>query len=155
MSVRQIVIGSDHAAVALKAEIVSDLKAAGHSVEDVGTFTPDSVDYPDIAGQVSAAVTSGAGKMGILLCGTGIGVAIAANKFHGIRAATCHDTTTARLSRQHNDANVLCLGGRILGSAVALDIVKCWLATPFEGGRHERRLLKVEAIEKLEKKEPR
>mgnify|MGYP001576695495 FL=1 len=97
-------------------------------------------------------MTSGAGKVGILLCGTGIGVAMAANKFPGIRAATCHDITTARLSRRHNDANVLCLGGRILGSAVALEIVKCWLATPFEGGRHERRLLKMEAIEK---KEPR
>ena len=150
MNTRNIVVGSDHAAVALKAEIVADLKAAGHSVEDVGTFTADSVDYPDIAGQVAAAVISGPGKMGILLCGTGIGVAIAANKYAGIRAATCHDTTTARLSRQHNDANVLCLGGRILESAVALDIIRCWLVTPFDGGRHEGRILKIKAIEKKE-----
>jgi len=150
VSARRIVIGSDHAAVALKAEIVKELTAAGHSVEDVGTFTTDSVDYPDIAAQVAAAVTTGTGAAGILLCGTGIGVAIAANKCHGIRAAVCHDTTTARLSRQHNDANVLCLGGRIIGSAVALDIVNCWLATSFDGGRHERRILKISAIEKKE-----
>lgn len=152
MSAIQIVIGSDHAAVALKAEIVASLKAAGHSVEDVGTFTSDSVDYPDIAGQVATAVVSGAGKVGILLCGTGIGVAIAANKYHGIRAATCHDMTTARLSRQHNDANILCLGGRIVGPAVALDVVNCWLATPFDGGRHERRILKMKAIETKEQR---
>ena len=147
MSVRQIVIGSDHAAVTLKSEIVAELKAAGHSVEDVGTFTMDSVDYPDIAGKVSAAVTSGADVVGILLCGTGIGMSIAANKHFGIRAALCHDVTTARLSRQHNDANVLCMGGRILGTAVAFDIVNCWLATSFDGGRHQRRLLKIEKKE--------
>jgi len=150
VSTSRIVIGSDHAAVALKAEIVADLRASGHSVEDIGTFTADSVDYPDIAGRVATAVAAGDGKVGILLCGTGIGMAIAANKFHGIRAANCHDTTTARLSRQHNDANVLCLGGRILGTAVALDVVKCWLATAFEGGRHERRVLKMKEIEKKE-----
>ena len=150
MSARRVVIGSDHAAVALKSVIVDDLKAAGHLVEDVGTFTADSVDYPDIAGQVATAVTADASKVGILLCGTGIGVAIAANKFHGIRAAVCHDVTTARLSRQHNDANVLCMGGRILGTQVAIDVVNCWLATSFEGGRHERRVLKMKEIETKE-----
>ena len=150
MSARQIVIGSDHAAVALKTEIVKELVAAGHAVEDVGTHGTVSVDYPDIAGKVAAVVVANADKVGILMCGTGIGVAMAANKHAGIRAAICHDVTTARLSRQHNDANVLCLGGRIVGIAVALDIVQCWLTTPFEGGRHQRRILKIDAIEKKE-----
>jgi ribose 5-phosphate isomerase B len=147
MSTTPIVIGCDHAAVALKDEIVKELRASGAQVEDVGTFSGESVDYPDFAAQVAGRVRSGAFQHGILLCGTGIGVSIAANKVPGIRAALCHDATTARLSRQHNDANVLCMGGRIVGLAVAMDIVRTWLSTSFEGGRHVRRLQKIEAIE--------
>ena len=143
----RLAVGCDHAAVAMKNEIVRDLRAAGMQVEDVGTLNLDSVDYPDLAALVAARVASGAADLGIALCGTGIGVAIAANKVHGIRAAVCHDVTTARLSRQHNDANVLCMGARIIGPSVAADIVKEWLAAGFEGGRHKRRVDKIEALE--------
>ena len=144
---RTIVIGCDHAAVDLKEDIVADLRSAGARVEDVGTTGPESVDYPDFAERVARRVVSGEAERGILLCGTGIGVCIAANKVPGIRAALCHDVTTARLSRQHNDANVLCLGGRTMGRTVALEIVGTWLSTPFTEGRHRRRLEKIEAIE--------
>ena len=143
----KVAIGSDHAAVAMKEDIVKELRAGGAQVEDVGTFTGDPVDYPDFAAEVSSRVKNGTADRGIVLCGTGIGVAIAANKIHGIRAAVCHDVTTARLARQHNDTNVLCLGSRILGPAVAADIVKMWLATGFEGGRHQRRIDKIEALD--------
>ncbi|HEY3176303.1 MAG TPA: ribose 5-phosphate isomerase B [Candidatus Polarisedimenticolia bacterium] len=147
MSTTRIVIGCDHAAVALKDEIVKELRGSGQQVEDVGTFTGDSVDYPDFAAMVAGLIRSGTADLGIVMCGTGIGVSIAANKLPGIRAALCHDVTTARLARQHNDSNILCMGGRVLGSAVALDIVRTWLSTPFEGGRHLRRIRKIEAIE--------
>ncbi|HZI92690.1 MAG TPA: ribose 5-phosphate isomerase B [Patescibacteria group bacterium] len=143
----RLAVGCDHAAVAMKDDIVRDLRGAGLQVEDVGAFNQDSVDYPDFAALVAARVTSGAADLGIALCGTGIGVAIAANKIRGVRAAVCHDVTTARLSRQHNDANVLCMGARIIGPAVAADIVKEWLAADFEGGRHKRRVEKIEALE--------
>ena len=143
----RIAIGCDHAAVALKDQIVKELKASGHPVEDLGAFGTESVDYPDFAAAVSRRVASGAADRGILICGTGIGMSMAANKFPGIRAAVCHDATTARLSRQHNDANVLCLGARIVGPAVASDIVAAWLAAGFEGGRHQRRIDKISALE--------
>lgn len=148
MSALRVAIGADHAAVSMKDDIVRELRASGMTVEDVGTFTGESVDYPDFAAKVARQVASRAVDRGIILCGTGIGVSIAANKLPGIRAALCHDVTTARLARQHNDANVLCLGGRILGPAVAMDIVKTWLATQFEAGRHQRRVLKIEALER-------
>jgi len=148
MTRHKIVIGADHAAVQLKDHIVDRLKSSGEQVEDVGTFTTDSVDYPDIAARVAGRVAEGAATVGVLLCGTGIGVSIAANKVAGIRAALCHDVTSARLARQHNDANVVCLGGRLIGPAVAMDIVTTFLETRFEAGRHQRRLDMIADMEK-------
>lgn len=142
-----IIIGCDHAAVGLKNDLAAELRSTGAQVEDVGTTGSEPVDYPDVAELVGRRVASGEAERGILLCGTGIGVCIAANKIAGVRAALCHDVTTARLSRRHNDANVLCLGGRTIGPAVALEIVRTWLGTPFEEGRHRRRIEKIEAIE--------
>ena len=147
MKKHRVAIGSDHAAFALKDALVKELRAAGMQVEDVGAPSTDSVDYPDFASLVAARVVARTSDRGILLCGTGIGMSIAANKFPGIRAAVCHDVTTARLARLHNDANVLCLGGRIIGYAVASDIVRTWLGTEFEGGRHKGRIEKIEALE--------
>ena len=142
-----ICIGCDHAAVSAKDEIVKELRAADHDVDDMGASSSDPVDYPDVAALVAERVSAGAAERGILLCGTGIGVCIASNKIPGIRAALCHDITTARLSRQHNDANVLCLGARTTGIAVAMDIVRAWLAAEFEAGRHLRRIEKIAALE--------
>jgi len=143
----RIAIGADHAAVVMKDLLVAELRQAGARVEDLGTNSSESVDYPDFASLVAARVVSGGVDKGILLCGTGIGMSIAANKIHGIRAALCHDVTTARLARLHNDSNVLCMGGRILGQAVASDIVRTWLSTQFEGGRHQGRVDKIESLE--------
>ncbi len=142
----RICIGCDHAAVSAKDEIVKELRAADHDVDDMGASSSDPVDYPDVAALVAERVSAGAAERGILLCGTGIGVCIASNKIPGIRAALCHDITTARLSRQHNDANVLCLGARTTGIAVAMDIVRAWLAAEFEAGRHQRRIEKIAAL---------
>ena len=136
----KIALGSDHGGFALKREIADWLKEAGHEVLDLGNEGTASVDYPDYADKVCRAVLSGGCERGILICGTGIGMSMAANRHRGIRAALCHDAFTARMSREHNDANVLCLGGRVLGPALALDIVAVWLATAFEGGRHQRRI---------------
>ena len=116
-------------------------------VKDVGTFGTDSVDYPDIAEKVCADVTSGAADRGIVLCGTGIGISIAANKIKGIRAALCNDVYSARMSREHNNANVLAMGGRVTGFGPADEIVRVWVATEFAGGRHERRVNKIMALE--------
>ena len=129
-----IVIGCDHAAVTLK-EIVKTYLAdkAGIEVKDVGTFTTDSVDYPDYAIQVARAVSDGTYERGILICGTGIGMSMAANRFPRVRAALCNDLFAARLSRQHNDANILVMGGRVIGDVLAVEILKTWLETPFEG----------------------
>ena len=135
-----IAVGSDHGGFALKSEIVRYLIDAGHEVNDVGCVSEDSVDYPDFAERVCSAVMAGQSARGILICGTGIGIAMAANRHRPIRAALCHEAFTARMSRAHNDANVLCLGGRVLGSALALDIVRVWLETEFAGGRHLRRI---------------
>ena len=148
----RVAVGSDHAALEAKNVIVNELRGAGIGVEDLGTHTSEPVDYPDVAEQVSRRVATGGADRGIVLCGTGIGVSIAANKVPGIRAALCGDVTTARLARQHNDANVLCLGARISGSAVLLEIVKTWLATEFEGGRHRGRVEKISALEALANK---
>lgn len=142
----RIAIGSDHAGVALKSEICSSLQQAGHSVEDFGAYNTAAVDYPDIAVKVADCVLDGA-DAGIVVCGTGTGIAIAINKIPGIRAAVCREEYSARMSRQHNDANVLALGARITGGGLALDIVNAFLNTSFEGGRHQRRLDKVKELE--------
>ena len=145
----KITIGSDHGAVQLKEEVKMVLKEFGEiEVKDVGTFGTDSVDYPDIAEKVCADVTSGAADRGIVLCGTGIGISIAANKIKGIRAALCNDVYSARMSREHNNANVLAMGGRVTGFGPADEIVRVWVATEFAGGRHERRVNKIMALEK-------
>ena len=144
----KITIGSDHGAVQLKEEVKMVLKEFGEiEVKDVGTFGTDSVDYPDIAEKVCADVTSGAADRGIVLCGTGIGISIAANKIKGIRAALCNDVYSARMSREHNNANVLAMGGRVTGFGPADEIVRVWVATEFAGGRHERRVNKIMALE--------
>ena len=135
-----VAIGCDHAGPALKATLRAALEAAGHKVLDFGTDGPDSVDYPDFALAVATAVEQGRARFGVLVCGTGIGISIAANRNPGIRCALVHDTTGARLSREHNDANVIALGARVIGPEVALDALRAFLATPFAGGRHERRV---------------
>ena len=144
----KITIGSDHGAVELKEEVKKVLaECKDIEVRDVGTFTTDSVDYPDIAEKVCADVTSGAADRGIVLCGTGIGISIAANKIKGIRAALCQDVYSARMSREHNNANVLAMGGRVTGFGPAGEIVRVWVQTEFLGGRHERRVNKIMALE--------
>ena len=140
----KIVIGSDHAGFPLK----EALKKAIRGMRDIGTGSADSVDYPDFGARVARAVASGEYDRGILICGSGIGMSIVANKFPGIRAALCTDTEAARLSRMHNDANVLVLAGRRTDPETAVAITRVWLDTPFEGGRHERRLEKIRNIEK-------
>jgi len=144
-----IAIGSDHGGYNLKMEIIKHLEKNGYEVKDFGTSSCDSVDYPDIALPVAKAVISGECEKGILVCGTGIGISIAANKVPGIRAALCTDSFMARLSREHNDANVLALGGRIIGTELALDIVDVWLKTEFSGGRHKTRIDKISQIENI------
>jgi ribose 5-phosphate isomerase B len=143
----RVAIGSDHAGFALKEEVKEYLVRAGVEVGDMGTVSRDSVDYPDYAEKVAIEVRDGKVDLGILMCGTGIGVCIAANKVHGIRAAPAWNPEIARLSRLHNDANVLCLPGRYMDPTLAIEIVKVWLATPFEGGRHQRRVDKISALE--------
>ena len=138
-----IVLGSDHGGLALKKEILPFLVREGHQVNDVGCYTEESVDYPDFAEKVCTEIIEGRSSCGILVCGTGIGMSIAANRYRQIRAALCHESFTARMSREHNDANVLCLGDRVLGVALALDIVTTWLQTEFLGGRHLRRITKM------------
>ena len=143
----KIGIGADHGGFALKTIVVRHLELKGHEVYDYGCDTPSSVDYPDFALPVSQAVVVGQVDAGILICGTGIGMSMAANKVRGIRAAVCGDTYSARMSRQHNDANILCMGGRVLGEGLALDIVDTWLTASFEGDRHKRRVDKLAQIE--------
>lgn len=143
-----ITIGSDHGAVALKDEVKMVLKEYEDiKVTDVGTFGTESVDYPDIAEKVCADVTSGKADFGIVLCGTGIGISIAANKVKGIRCALCNDVYSAKKAREHNNANVLAMGGRVLGFGPAGEIVRAFVEGSFEGGRHERRVNKIMAIE--------
>ena len=134
-----IIIGSDHGGFNLKAEIISHLKANGYEIEDLGCYNLESCDYPVIAKSVAEEVLKTSNK-GILICGTGIGVSIAANRYNGIRASHCTDTFTARMTRMHNDSNILCLGERITGVGLAKDIVDIWLNTDFEGGRHQKRI---------------
>lgn len=144
----KLAIGADHGGVELKQEILKFLQSVNNiEVADYGTMTRDSVDYPDYGRAVSEAVSQGTVDRGILICGTGIGMSIVANRFPRVRAALCHDNFTARMSRLHNDANVLVMGERVIGRGVALDIVKAWLETEFEGSRHQRRLDKIREIE--------
>jgi ribose 5-phosphate isomerase B len=145
--VSTIAIAADHAGVSLKAELVAELKKLGHEVVDLGPATTESVDYPDFAAKVTAQVTSGAASLGVLVCGTGIGMSIAANKVPGIRAAVCRTEFEARATRQHNDANVLCLGQRVTGGGLAVEIARAFVSTGFEGGRHQARVAKVTALE--------
>jgi ribose 5-phosphate isomerase B len=139
-----IIIGSDHAGFDLKERLKESLERRGFQVEDVGTRSPDSVDYPDFAHKVAEAIASGRRRRGVLACGTGIGVAMAANRHAGVRAAVVWNEETARLSREHNDANVLALGGRTLAPALAERVLDVWLETPFADGRHTRRVAKIE-----------
>jgi ribose 5-phosphate isomerase B len=144
----KVIAGSDHAGLALRAEAVKVAKAAGLEVEDLGPFSGDSVDYPDYARQVAEAVVAGRARLGILVCGTGIGMSIAANKVKGVRAAHCTTEFEARMARAHNDANVLCIGERVLGLGLGAAVVKAFLETPFEGGRHDRRVQKMREMER-------
>lgn len=136
----RIAIGSDHGGYEYKEQIVSHLKGKAYECVDVGTYSTDSCDYPVIARAVTTKITTGEADRGILICGTGIGMSIVANKVKGIRAALCGDTFSARASRAHNNSNVLCLGERVIGINLAMDIVDIWLESKFEGGRHQRRV---------------
>jgi len=137
-------IGTDHAGIELKDWTVELLRSKGYEVEDFGPYTKDRVDYPDYAHKVATAVLEDEGSHGILICGSGIGMSMAANRHEGIRAALCHDAYTATVARGHNDANILCFGERIVGKGVAESIIDAWLAHGFDGGRHEQRVKKIE-----------
>ena len=141
-------IGSDHAGYELKTEVIKFLKENNYEVKDFGTCDACSVDYPDFGLAVAESVKSGECEKGIVICGTGLGISIAANKVPGIRAALCTDSFMARMSREHNDANILSLGARVIGVGTALDIVNTWMNTEFEGGKHLRRINKISEIEK-------
>lgn len=145
-----IVIGSDHAGYRLKEHLEQVMKADGHTVDDIGTHSEEPVDYPPICADVGRAVAAGRADRGIVLGGSGQGEQIAANKVRGVRAALCNDLFTARLSRSHNDANVLAMGGRIVADELADEILRLWLGTAFEGGRHERRIKQIAEIEQGE-----
>ena len=139
-----IVIASDHAGVELKAALFEIVRSSGRDIRDLGPSETTSVDYPDFAHRVARAVAGGEADAGILICGTGIGMSMSANRHRGVRAALCHDAFTAEMSRRHNDANVLCLGARVTGLGVAEQMVRIFLETPYEGGRHQRRVEKIE-----------
>ncbi len=143
----KVAIGSDHAGFELKEEVTELLKTLGTDVVDCGTDTSKSVDYPDFGEKVSSLISSGKIEKGILICGTGVGMSMVANKFPNVRAALCNDLFCARMSRLHNDANILVMGGRIIGKDLAAEIVRTWMATPFEGARHLNRLIKIKKIE--------
>ncbi|PTL82423.1 ribose 5-phosphate isomerase B [Vitiosangium sp. GDMCC 1.1324] len=143
----KVIIASDHAGLELRRELVNALKELRVEFDDVGPTTSASVDYPDFARQVSKAVAAGDYTLGVLVCGAGIGMSITANKYRGIRAALCSTEYEARMARAHNDANVLCLGQRVVGVGLARSILDVFLATPFEGGRHQKRLDKIREAE--------
>lgn len=143
MPAETIAIAADHAGFDLKSLLVEELRKGGANVIDLGTHSADSVDYPDFADAVAKAIRAGQAGRGVLVCGTGIGISIAANRHKGIRAALCRDSTDARLAREHNDANVLVLGGRTTGVEAARDCLRSFLSTPFGGGRHQRRVEKM------------
>lgn len=142
----RIAAGSDHAGFLLKTHLVEHLRERGYEVEDLGTDSTDRVDYPDFGAAVGRAVAQGHAELGLCVCGSGIGIAIAANKVAGVRAATVHDVTSARLAREHNDANVICFGERLIGAAVAVDALDAYLATSFTEGRHTGRVAKINAL---------
>ena len=148
MKNNKIVIGSDHAGYSLKIKIVDYLKSKGIEVIDVGTNSADRCDYPVYAHALCEKIQNGEAELGILVCGTGVGMSMAANKHNGIRAACCSDTFSARMTRMHNNANVLCLGGRVVGAGLACDMVDLFVDTEFEGGRHTSRVDMITAIEK-------
>ena len=137
---QRIIIGCDHAAYRLKETLKEAMEALGIAVTDVGTHSEASMDYPDTGKIVAQQIASGEHDRGILICGTGLGMSMVANKFPHVRAALCNDLFSASMSRRHNDANILVMGGRVIGDILALEILKTWLETPFEGGRHQRRL---------------
>ncbi len=138
-----VAIAADHGGFELKSILIPELRALGHDVLDLGTMSRDSVDYPDFAEALAGAIRDGRAARGVLVCGSGIGMSIAANRHRAIRAALVHDSTSARLARQHNDANVLVLGGRLLGPELAKDCLKTFFTTPFDGGRHAQRVAKM------------
>jgi ribose 5-phosphate isomerase B len=151
----KIAIASDHRGVKLKGEIISLLASLGHEAIDLGPAQDDeSVDYPDYASLVAREVSQGTVERGILVCGTGMGMCIAANKFKGVRAVTCHDDVTAEMSRRHNDANVMCLSAHLISEKLLTRLLDLWLRTEFEGGRHARRLEKIAEIEKSQSPPP-
>jgi ribose 5-phosphate isomerase B len=143
----RIAVGSDHRGYSIRTKLIELLHRLGHVTVDVGSNSPEPVDYPDIASRVASLVSRGEVERGILICGTGLGMCIAANKFPGVRAAPCHDDLTAEMSRRHNDLNVLCLSADLLGERLIDRMVELWLNTPFEGGRHARRVDKIRSIE--------
>lgn len=143
MTAKPIAIASDHAGYELKQILLEELGALGYEALDLGTDGPDSVDYPDFGDALAKAITEGKAERGVLVCGSGLGIAMAANRHAGVRAAPCHDETSARLTREHNDANVLALGARLVGIEVAKDCLRTFLKTEFEGGRHARRVAKL------------
>lgn len=150
----KVAIASDHRGVRVKGQILAQLEELGYEGIDFGPSDEESVDYPDYAFQVAEAVGSGAADRGILICGTGMGMCIAANKFPNVRAVSCHDDVTAEYSRRHNDANIMCLSADMLGDRLLGRIVELWLKTEFEGGRHQRRLDKISDVEKSHICEP-
>jgi ribose 5-phosphate isomerase B len=143
----RIAVGSDHRGVEMRGKLVELLVRLGQEVVDIGSHGAEPVDYPDIAAQVGRKVSTGEVDRGILICGSGLGMCIAANKIAGVRAAPCYDDVTAELSRRHNDLNVLCLSGDMLGDRLVDRLVEIWLSTPFDGGRHSRRLAKISEME--------
>ena len=140
---KTLIVGSDHAGLELKRELLGVAAELGYEVVDIGTHTSDSTDYPDYAHQVASAVARGEG-LGLLVCGTGLGMSMAANRHAGVRAAVCGDVFSASMARQHNDANLLCIGSRVVGAGLAAEILKAFLNATFEGGRHQRRVNKIE-----------
>jgi ribose 5-phosphate isomerase B len=143
-----LAIGSDHGGFELKNHVIEHLKSKGIEYKDYGTYTEESSDYPDVAKKVADAINSGECERGILICGTGIGISMAANKVDGIRAALCSDVFSAKMARQHNNANIICLGGRVTGRELAFMIIDTFLEEKFEGGRHQKRIDKIHALEK-------
>lgn len=143
----RIALGSDHRGYQVKRKLVTLLQGDGHETIDFGTEGDTAVDYPDFAYQVATEISAGRAERGILVCGNGIGMAIVANKFFGVRAASCNDEVMAEMCRRHNDVNVLCLPGDLIGDRPVVDLVRIWLATEFEGGRHSKRIEKITVIE--------
>lgn len=148
MNNRRIIIGSDHAGLSLKLKVIEHLRENGIEICDVGTYTTESCNYPDYASALCKKIQNGEAELGILICGTGIGMSIAANKHKGIRAACCSDTFSARMTRLHNNANVLCMGERVVGVGLACDLIDIFLNTEYLGGRHDIRIKMLEDIEK-------